>query len=226
MQRCLDQRILNEMLPTCFVNKVYCNKCTLYPALDQDSDKQLHRTSPFRGILAILPSSNRNWRSSNHSLRLYYFHSSSNRHGMFIWIGNTRKSTNWGAPSIRSWYTAYLQYKDLSKLVAFPFHAGVLDLLQNIPGCRHFVGLMGGVPNAYDDLAYAVVEENEKVKDFVRGSAIIPSSSPPFLDIFHCCMLNHSKAIVVWYKGFPLSISWWCRLYVAQCIILIVHWLG
>jgi hypothetical protein len=46
MQRCLDQRILNEMLPTCFVNKVYCNKCTLYPALDQDSDKQLHESIP------------------------------------------------------------------------------------------------------------------------------------------------------------------------------------
>jgi hypothetical protein len=55
---------------------------------------------------------------------------------------------------------------------------------------------MGGVPNVYDDVGYAVVE----------ASAIIPSSLPPFLYSFHC-MLNHSKTIVVWYKGFPLSIS-------------------
>jgi hypothetical protein len=39
---------------------------------------------------------------------------------------------------------------------------------------------------------YAVVEENEKVKVFAPGYAILSSLLPPFLDIFHC-MLNHCR---------------------------------
>jgi hypothetical protein len=74
---------------------------------------------------------------------------------MFILIGNTRKSTNWGAPTIRSWIGHICSTRISRSLEAprlsFAFHAGALAFLQNTRGCHHFVGLMGGVPNAYDD---------------------------------------------------------------------------
>jgi hypothetical protein len=151
---------------------------------------------------------------------------------MFILIENPRKSTNWG-PLLRCCAAfgipqvvvvgydicAVQGSHGASKhveLVAFPSHAGALNFLQSTCGCHHFVGLMGGVPNAYDDLGYAVVEENEKVKVVVPGSTIPESSSlastfprsfplhaRPFKGKGDCCCLVVGKQS----KGFPLSLS-------------------
>jgi hypothetical protein len=155
---------------------------------------------------------------------------SSPRHRMFVLIENPRKSTNWG-PLLRC-CTAFgipqvvvVGYDKCAvqgshgaskhvELVAFPSHAGALDFLRNTCGCHHFVGLMGGVANAYDDKGYAVVEENERVKVVAPGSIIV-SESPPSSSTFprsfplHARPFNGDCCLVVGKQsmGFPLSLS-------------------
>jgi hypothetical protein len=66
---------------------------------------------------------------------------------------------------------------------------------------------MGGVSNVHDDLGYAVVEENEKVKVFAPGSAIIPLPLPPFLYFSTACS-TIQRRLLSSPRGFHCRYPW------------------